>query len=486
MRTRLKILLFIFLSGFTMPLYAGNPKAYLNFATFTTPEGRNYFETYLTIDGNSLNFVKNANNKFAAKAHITLSFKSGDSVVASANFNVLSPEVNDTLTKPDFIDVHRFWLKKGNYTLVFTLDDPNDAEHKMISAKQPVHAGYSNDTVSVSDAEFLSSYTPSDKPGPYNKIGYDMIPYVFQYYPVKVTKLSLYCEIYNAEKFTGQHEKVLIKYSIDDDGNNFLDFSKTFSSSVAMDADTIIPFLAQIPIESLPSGNYHLSISVLDKNYHILAKRNFAFKRDNPNVKGIHIPVGFAPYFADRDSLVEYIRCLAPICGNNDHSYVTSDSLAWVNTAELKRFFYYFWLAKDSVYPLAAWKSYLDKVLAVNHTFGVPNTKGYQTDRGRVYLQYGAPSHRITSSMNPTSYPWEIWEYYQLPDGQVDIKFLFYNTDLVTNNYILLHSTANGEMHNPQWQTMLYSRLGTPSNIDQQTVDDDMGENVVNEFNNPH
>lgn len=483
---RFKILLFFFIASFSAQSRAGNPTGYLNFATFSTPEGRNYFETYLNIVGSTMHFVKNSNNKFEAKAHITISFRMGDSIVASANFNLHSPEVTDTINKPDFIDVHRFWLKKGNYTLAFTLDDVNDLSHKMISGKQPVHTGYSTDSVTISDAEFLSTYTASNNPGPYNKCGYNMIPYVFQNYPVEMKKLSFYCEIYNVQKFSGPHDKVLVKYSIEDGGNNYLDLTNNFVSSVTLDADTIIPFLAQIPIDKLSTGNYTLSISVIDKNYHTLAKRNFAFSRDNPNVKANHIPKGFAPYFANRDTLAECIRCLGPISTRLEHAVISSDSLSWINITELKRFFYYFWVTRDSVYPLAAWLSYLDKVIAVNHSFNVPNIKGYQTDRGRVYLQYGAPNQRIASSMNPSSRPWEIWEYYKLPNGEVDRKFLFYNTDLVTNNYTLLHSTATGELHNPQWQTMLFSVEGVPGSVDQQTIQQDMGEDVIDEFNNPH
>ncbi|HTB30376.1 MAG TPA: hypothetical protein VK808_00005, partial [Bacteroidia bacterium] len=118
MRNRVKKILLVFIiSGCTVVSFAGNPAAYLNFASFATPHGNSYFETYISVIGRSLNFVKGGNNKFSAKAHITISFEWGDSIAASANFNVLSPEVDDTVNKPNFKDAHRFWLKKGNYTL---------------------------------------------------------------------------------------------------------------------------------------------------------------------------------------------------------------------------------------------------------------------------------------------------------------------------------------------------------------------------------
>ncbi|HTB32600.1 MAG TPA: hypothetical protein VK808_11270, partial [Bacteroidia bacterium] len=97
---------------------------------------------------------------------------------------------------------------------------------------------------------------------------------------------------------------------------------------------------------------------------------------------------------------------------------------------------------------------------------------------------------RIVYKNNPATYPYEIWEYYRLPDGQTEVKFVFYTTAIETNDYVLLHSTATGEIQNPAWQSALYSRLDThtllPGNLDQQTIQDDMGEDVNSQFNNPH
>jgi GWxTD domain-containing protein len=485
MGRRIKIVLLFFIPACAIPAFAGNPTAFITFASFSNPHGQNYFETYISVVGSSLTFVKNANNKYVAKAHVTISFKLRDSTVASANFNVLSPEVNDTSVKPNFINAHRFQLEKGNYSMAFTLDDPNDATHKIVTGTQQVHVGYP-DTVSVSDAEFLTSATPSNKPGPYNKCGYDMIPYVYSNYFQASKKLSFYCEIYNTIKYTGPGQKITVKYSIEEDGAYDLALNNNFMSSAKLNADTVVPFMAEVPIDNLPTGSYHISVSVLDKNSHQLAKRNFSFTKDNPGVKSKNIPAGFAVYMANKDTLIESIHCLAPISGISERSYVTGDSLQWVPMPELKRYFYYFWLSRDSVNPLQAWQKYLDKVMAVDNSFDMKGLKGYRTDRGRIYLQYGAPSHRIVETNNPATYPHEIWEYYRFPDGQTDVKFVFYTTAIETNNYELLHSTASGEVQNPQWQLVLYSRFGTPGSVDAQLVQDQQGEDLNDEFNNPH
>ena len=487
MRLYIKIVSLFIALGFSLSALADGPAGYLNFACFSTPGGQNYFETYLAVVGNSMKFVKNGQGKYVAKAHVMLSFKRNDSTYASSSFNLLSPETSDSASKPDFIDVHRFWLPRGIYMMSFTIDDPNNATHKSNGGTQAVRVGYpSGDTVSISDAEFMSSFTPSNTSGPFNKCGFAMVPYVFSNYPEKVTKLSFYSEIYNTCKVI-PHQKFTVKYAIENDGNYSLS-DQNYSNSAQLDADTVVPFMAKVPIGNLASGSYYLSLSVIDANNHILAKKKYSFTKYNPNVKSTNIPIGFEPYMATRDTLEECIRCLAPISHSDEQPYIISDSLSGVSMPELKRFFYYFWLSRDSLHPLDAWHKYLSDVIKVDNSFNMHDQKGYRTDRGRIYLQYGPPNIRNVEKMNPATYPHEIWEYYKLPDGQTDVKFVFYSTAIETNNYVLLHSTATGELHNPQWQSALYSTIGTglPANLDNEQVQDQQGEDVNDEFNNPH
>ena len=92
----------------------------------------------------------------------------------------------------------------------------------------------------------------------------------------------------------------------------------------------------------------------------------------------------------------------------------------------------------------------------VNDNYGTTIEYGFETDRGRVRLTYGAPTDILESEREPGALPYEIWQYNRLDDGQMNVKFVFYNPDLVTNNYVLIHSTANGEIKNEYWQRLVY------------------------------
>jgi hypothetical protein len=101
----------------------------------------------------------------------------------------------------------------------------------------------------------------------------------------------------------------------------------------------------------------------------------------------------------------------------------------------------------------------------VNQNFGTPSRPGYKTDRGRVYLQYGAPYDIVTSVNEPGAYPYEIWFYTTLPDKQTNIGFAFYEPSLASNDYILLHSNARGELHDMRWKVKLYENVASQDEL---------------------
>ena len=100
--------------------------------------------------------------------------------------------------------------------------------------------------------------------------------------------------------------------------------------------------------------------------------------------------------------------------------------------------------------------------------YGTRIFPGYATDRGRVYLQYGAPNTVTTRESSPNEYPYEIWHYYKIRQFS-NKRFVFYNPDLVGNNYRLLHSDLIGETQNYRWQYELIKRNANNVNIDDPT-----------------
>src|SRR5205085_2529937 len=90
----------------------------------------------------------------------------------------------------------------------------------------------------------------------------------------------------------------------------------------------------------------------------------------------------------------------------------------------MQQFFYYFWSQRDAQNPEQAWLDYKTEVNSVNAEFACRTGKGYESDRGRVYLQYGRPNEIEKNYYEGSGYPYEIW-HYNATAGQTNIKFVF-------------------------------------------------------------
>ena len=135
-----------------------------------------------------------------------------------------------------------------------------------------------------------------------------------------------------------------------------------------------------------------------------------------------------------------------------------------VPTDMLQRFFYNFWLRRNPSNPEEAWLNYKSRVEKVQSMFGSRQVKGYLTDRGRVYLQYGAPNDVKEVPSDPVTLPYEVWHYYYL-NNQSNVKFVFYDPVLTGYDYELLHSSLYGEIQNPNWKMYLVRKIQTQQDI---------------------
>ncbi len=121
------------------------------------------------------------------------------------------------------------------------------------------------------------------------------------------------------------------------------------------------------------------------------------------------------------------------------------------------QFLFAFWANRQPNHPEAAYKQYMEVARAVDNLYSSGFGHGFETDRGYTFMKYGKPSDIVSVEDEPSAPPYEIWIYYDFPQTtQSNVKFLFYNPTLVGDDYRLLHSTARGEIQNPQWELELY------------------------------
>lgn len=465
----------LLLMGFTS-LFSKNLNAYMSYATFYTPENGPYIETYLTVEGKSAKYVLNENGKFQATIQIIMLFKIGDEVINYDKYELSSPEINDTIDIADnFIDQQRYSLANGNYEFEIQIWDKNSQTKPYINLT-PLVLDYPEDEVVISGIQLVSSYSKTEEDGILSKHGYDIIPYIFNYYPEKINKVTFFAEIYNTEVKLGESEKYLLKYYIVP-----IDKEKPLAKYVQQKKVTAAPvniLFSEFDISNLPSGNYFLTIEARDKANKLLGLNRIFIQRSNPRIQinvmdlsNLDISNTFVSRISDIDTLREYILFLDPISSEQEKGFASAH-LESSDIETLQKYFYNFWVNQDNLEPEKAWNSYLNEVNKVNFAYSTQIQKGFDTDRGRTYLKYGAPNAISESYNEPAAYPYEIWHYYVLKNGQRNKKFIFYTKDIVTNDFTLLHSDVTGELSNYRWQYFLYERVRPGFDIDQGATED--------------
>ncbi|MBR6092949.1 MAG: GWxTD domain-containing protein [Bacteroidales bacterium] len=437
--------------------------SYISYATFDNP-GENttpYIETYITFDKSSLIYTKGANGEFNATVNITIMFKQGESVKNFGKYSLSSPSVADTTAISGFfLDMQRYSLDNGNYTMEVTLEDENNKDVSPFKVEEQFVVDYPN-RFSISNIIGLESYSKATEGSSTARHGYEIIPMMMPFYPESINKLSFYAEIYNAKKQLGENEKYLLNtyictFESDTKLNNFY-FTKRMS---AKDIDVIIN---NMDITNLPSGNYYLVLEARDRNNEVIGLNRYFFQRSNPYYQvdesimaNIDISSVFTGKINNIDTIREYIRTINPISTMVEKEYA-QELIRTADITTMQQYFYTFWASRNKVTPEQAWLDYYAQVLRVNASFNSVNSKGYDTDRGIVFLKYGAPDRIVQSYNEPGAYPYEIWHYYTL-GSQRNKKFVFMTLDLATNDFQLIHSDAIGEINNFRWTTEIYQR----------------------------
>jgi GWxTD domain-containing protein len=469
-------------------LQAKNLKALFAYKTFYSPEKGSYVETYLSVFGSSVEFKELKNGKFQGAIEITAKFSLGADVKNIDKYNLLSPEVeaNNNITF-NFLDQQRISLPNGKYNLELTIKDKN-SEAVPFTLTQEIEIEYYPNTVSVSDVEMVESYTKTDNAtSMLNKNGYEIVPAVDNFFYEEKNTLNFYAEIYNTDKIF-LAEPFLLNYYIQNHEKKSI--ISEFSSFSKKQPANVIPVLAGFNISTLPAGNYNLVVDVKNKNNELVATKSVFFMRQSKNhneavanINDVNTTGTFADMYSDKEVLAEHIASLQPIANARETDYI-DNQLKLSDIVYMKKFFYHFWNQRDAINPEQAWENYKKEVETVQASYGTRVIKGYNTDRGRVYLQYGKPN-TITSSLNePSSYPYEVWHFYKIKN-QSNKKFVFYNKDLIGKNFILLHSDMQGEPYDQQWEAKLHSRNYNPGNFDDKSSPDYYGKKTEENFTTP-
>jgi len=478
------LLFFVFIQAGIFAQSSGFVQAGLFYSTFISPADGPYIETYLSVVGNSLQYRSNSSGTFQGKVEITMIFSTGNSVVNFDKYEFETQELTDTTSiSVNFLDQQRFSLPNGEYEFDIQIRDMY-SDNPPFSANQTIVIDLPEDEVTISGIVLIESFEISKENSLISKSGYDLIPYIFNYLPERINKLTFYTEIYNAETAFGEDGRFLVNYYVETfESSKKLDKFTGFKRETAKPVNVLF---ANFDISELPSGNFNLVVELRNRENMVVKQNKLFFQRNNPGVDIDYLNLAtsfvestFVSKYTDTERLRLYIDYINPVSTDMELNFVQYQIDKGSADLELmQRFFYNFWYDRDPLNPEASWLSYLSAVELVNEQFGAPGkkgTRGYKTDMGRIFLKYGPPNTITdrpfdagTSGMTVDgdpgavadggSVPYQIWHYYTLGNLR-NRKFVFANVHLALHDYKLIHSNMPGEINNENWQAELLYRF---------------------------
>jgi len=465
-------------------------RTFVSYSLFYDAVGHPYYEFYFAINSASLHYVRNSDSLWEASIEAVILFEQHDSIKFSDKLTIKLPPTVDTTIAQTFFYIDKINVSPGTYTLEIAMKDANVKSIPAYFNEEVIVPPFHANNIQLSGIELVYSMEPSDNPEDlFYKMAHRIIPYPSTVFPDNMKNFSFYFEIYNAH--LSPDSELFLRYYFEE-----IPIHKVYKS---LDFSTPIkhapfqPILQSINISTLPTGFYLFHVEVLNKRKELLAKNSMYIERVNnsthPNEEisaqdlESKYKTSFVQRYNDVDSLKYFVSSLYPIASLNERVFISK--LKKVSVEEMKQFFYGFWIRRAPDNPEQAWLEYKKQVDYVEKMYKTQIKHGFETDRGRVYLQYGPPNSISKEDHEPSAYPYEIWHYYKV-NNQSNRKFIFYNPDLVTNDYQLIYSDVFGELSDYNWRVKLLRRNYASSSIDEQDPDFGWGSKVNDFFKDPH
>ncbi len=430
----------------------------LSHAVFKTDNGIAYTEVYTHYIAKTLSYKPLLDTRKLGAVKVLYLFKQGDKIVNADKFLLTSPPIAMNAPRENFVDQKRYLLPEGEYTLEASFIDEAEPTNEF-SVIQTISVHFDSTKVEISDIESIGKSTPGiDEKHPYYKNGVQLEPYVLNYYPYQIEKIQFYTEIYNADKLI--KDDFVARYFLRknaEKGNAVAILTTNKRQKPA----AVVPILGSLDISEIPSGSYELVVEVRNRKLELLATRSWKVLRSNPYMlkteQQLSSKAGTAELFnkLSKDSCKWSISALFPRLLGDE--VATAQSIYKASDLEgMRRYLFAYWARLYPTKPQAAYRQYMSVVTELDEQFSSAMQKGHETDRGRIYLKYGKPDNIVTQESEIGAPPYEVWTYSKLNDNQNYAKFIFYNESLAANDFVLLHSTARGELNDPQWQRKLY------------------------------
>lgn len=444
-------------------LFLGNSYSANNFyfdadySVFRYSPAKSIVEVYFSFTQNSLLYVKSGND-FAGIANTQIIIK--DQTSSTEIFNEtygLQSVVKDTSKSnllSRLIGQQNLTIPIGNYEISFIGFDQNNQSRKD-TIKLALNLNQFEETKSSLSSLQLSSMIDksNDKASIFYKNGLEITPNPNLLFGSNLNKLYYYIEVYfPSVDFKSDSSLVIININ-DLSGNIIYEKRKSVNIKNEVYAETGL-----IKLDSLPTGSYLLTVSLVDNPsnkkitrekkfyiYNSLKKDSYALTFEKDFLQSEFVTMK-DDQVEDEFNKIIYLRS-------------TTENKDWENLKTLddkRKFLFNFWKRRDPnlLTPRnEARDDYFKRVKEANKLYKQSFTDGWKSDRGRIYVIYGAPTDVEKHFMETDIRNYEIWTFDYVEGGTICV-FAEISTS-GEGSYFLVHSTMRNEFRDPNWLAKL-------------------------------
>jgi GWxTD domain-containing protein len=436
-------------------------------------------ETYWQINPQTIRYTTIPEKGIVARIKTVITFSSAAGILKEDEFILQTvPRANVTeLMAQSIRDLRRYFLQPGKVTLRLQLTDLADTTNKYSYTDTITLASVPN-TAFFSSPQLLDTTLNVAVASPFKKNGVQMLPSSTNFLDNNRNYLHYYAELYQANEISNLDYPLAVRVTISkkEDEAHYHTYIKTDSITPA----AMLPVSGSFNIESLPSGNYYLNVSLGNNVHHTVASTTLFFQRMNtrPPKMDTTTVVSTRP---NRDTAIENIKVL-----DLDKTFLSKYNLGEIRAIlkmllpvsdfagtqainnflkkpddlYMRYYIYNYFQNLNKRDPAKAWKEYTARIMEVNKLFKGSGQPGYETERGYMYLRYGAPTDVVTVQNESGVLPYEVWQYNVLTQKNgkdiTNAVFLFYKPNQMIADFRLLHCNVAGEQQNPAWRSYLY------------------------------
>ncbi len=451
---RKKVLeLFLLAASVMLPL-AAVAQIDVDHAVFRYDANEAYWEIYYTISRSQMTYVNDSEGQPASLALLRLKLMKDGLLWKELNWKY-QDVLSDTLKEHremKIVDRVQVLAPPGNYAATLKIEDLNNPAYRDSASFTALLPEFPPAQLCMSDIELASAIemNAQDKQNPFYKNTLLVIPNPARVFSEFLPALHYYVETYHLLQNIPD-SCYCVHYSVLSAEGKEME-KKTLPKQKMADAQVEIGSLS---VRSLPTGTYSLHFAITDTAKRELISKDARFfvyhhaqtQAGDSTMAGVDPALAQSQFGGMTESELDQDFGYAVYLATLEEKKL----YAGLKDVQAKRqFLYSFWLRQDrdpSTPVNEFYQEYLRRVLYCNEKFGGFKKPGYQTDRGRVYIQYGKPSFIERNPSTEGNRPYEVWSYDEIQGGVIFVFADFSGS----RDYILLHSTALGEARYPNY-----------------------------------